>query len=77
MFYLLVLSELILLMSIIDQDLRSTIENVCRAKGVPAASVLDPVVNLLTAVLGQSMTNLPVVSAVLAYLPEWPLLILQ
>ena len=49
----------ILLMSIIDQELRSTIENFCRVKGVPAASVLDPVVNLLTAVLGQAMTNLP------------------
>ena len=49
----------ILLMSIIDQDLRSTIENACRAKGVPTASVLDPVVNLLTTVLGKPMTNLP------------------
>ena len=49
----------ILLMSIIDQDLRSTIENVCRTKGVPAVSILDPVVNLLTTVLGQAMTNLP------------------
>ena len=36
----------ILLMSIIDQDLRSEIESVCRAKGVPAVSILDPVVNL-------------------------------
>ena len=49
----------ILLMSIIDQDLRSTIENECRAKGVPAVSILDPVVNLLTNALGQAMTNLP------------------
>ena len=49
----------ILLMSIIDQDLRSTIENVCRTKGVPAVSILDPVVNLLTTALGQAMTNLP------------------
>ena len=49
----------ILLMSIIDQDLRATIESACSAKGVPVASVLDPVVNLLTNVLGQSMTNLP------------------
>ncbi len=49
----------ILLMSIIDQDLRSTIESVCRAKGVPAVSILDPVVNLLTNVLGQTITNLP------------------
>ena len=38
----------ILLMSIIDQDLRSTIESACSAKGVPAASVLDPVVDILT-----------------------------
>ncbi len=49
----------ILLMSIIDQELRLAIENTCQAKGIPVASVLDPVVNLLTAVLGQAMTNLP------------------
>ena len=49
----------ILLMSIIDQDLRSTIESVCRTKGVPVVSILDPVVNLLANVLGQAMTNLP------------------
>ena len=34
----------ILLMSIIDQDLRSSIEDVCRTKGVPTVSILDPVV---------------------------------
>ena len=49
----------ILLMSIIDQNLRSSIEKTCRSKGVPAVSVLDPVVNMLTTVLGQAMTNLP------------------
>ena len=49
----------ILLMSIIDQNLRSGIEKTCRSKGVPAVSVLDPVVNMLTTVLGQAMTNLP------------------
>ena len=49
----------ILLMSIIDQNLRSSIEKICRSKGVPTVSVLDPVVNMLTTVLGQTMTNLP------------------
>lgn len=49
----------ILLMSIIDQELRAKIDKTCRDKGVPAVSVLDPVVNLLTTVLGQAMTNLP------------------
>jgi regulator of PEP synthase PpsR (kinase-PPPase family) len=49
----------ILLMSIIDQELRAKIDKTCRDKGDPAVSVLDPVVNLLTTVLGQSMTNLP------------------
>ena len=49
----------ILLMSIIDQDLRVAIEGACRTKGVPMTSVLDPVVTLLTTVLGQTMTNLP------------------
>ncbi len=49
----------ILLMSIIDQELRSNIERVCSIKGVPVVSILDPVVNLLTTVLGQAMTNLP------------------
>ena len=49
----------VLLMSIIDQDLRLTIETACSAKGTPVTSVLDPVVNLLTTVLGQQTTNLP------------------
>ena len=49
----------ILLMSIIDQDIRLAIEGACRTKGVPSTSVLDPAVNLLATVLGQSMTNLP------------------
>ena len=49
----------ILLMSIIDQDLRASIEKACLDKGVPVVSVLDPVVNLLSTVLGQAMTNLP------------------
>ena len=49
----------ILIMSIIDQDIRLAIEDACRIKGVPATSVLDPVVTLLTTVLGQAMTNLP------------------
>ena len=46
-------------MSIIDQDLRVAIEGTCRTKGVPTTSILDPVVTLLTTVLGQTMTNLP------------------
>ena len=49
----------ILLMSIIDQDIRLTIEGACRVRGVPSTSILDPVVNLLATVLGQAMTNLP------------------
>ena len=49
----------ILLMSIMDQELKSNIESVCRTKGMPAVSILDPVVNVLTSVLGQAMTNLP------------------
>ena len=49
----------ILLMSIINQDLRTTIESVCSTKGVATVSILDPVVNLLTTVLGQAITNLP------------------
>ena len=49
----------ILLMSIIDQDIRHAIEGACRTKGVPSTSVLDPVVNLLASVLGQATTNLP------------------
>jgi len=49
----------ILLMSIIDQELRNEIEQYCHTKGIPVVSILDPVVNLLTTVLGIEMVNLP------------------
>ena len=49
----------ILLMSIIDGELRKEIEQACRSRGVPALSILDPVVSLLTTVLGQSMVSTP------------------
>lgn len=49
----------ILLMSIIDQNIRLAIEGACRTRGIPSTSILDPVVNLLATVLGQVMTNLP------------------
>ena len=49
----------ILLMSILDIDLRSRIEKKCEALLVPHVSVLDPVVDLFGTVLGQSSRNKP------------------
>ena len=49
----------ILLMSIIDNAMRDKIEARCKKMGIPAVSVLDPVVNLLATVLGQAQQNLP------------------
>jgi len=49
----------VLLMSIINPEMRQDIEQACRDRGVPAVSVLDPVVSLFESVLGQAMVNLP------------------
>ena len=49
----------ILLMSIIDKDMRDKIDARCKKMGIPAVSVLDSVVNLLATVLGQAQQNLP------------------
>ncbi len=49
----------ILLMSIINPEIRAFIERGCRDRGMPVVSVLDPVVSMLESVLGQAMVNLP------------------
>ena len=49
----------ILLMSILDTDLRSRIEEKCDALLVPHVSVLDPVVEFFGTVLGESSRNKP------------------
>ena len=49
----------ILLMSIVNDEMRDKILAECRSRGIPAVSVLDPVVNLLGRVLGQTTQNLP------------------
>ena len=49
----------ILLMSIVNDDMRDKILAECRSHGIPAVSVLDPVVHLLGRVLGQTTQNLP------------------
>ena len=49
----------ILLMSIIDNEMRDKIEMRCKKMGIRAVSVLDPVANLLATVLGQAQQNLP------------------
>ncbi|MEL0077121.1 MAG: pyruvate, water dikinase regulatory protein [Alphaproteobacteria bacterium] len=49
----------VLLMSIIDHDLRKLIEIKCNAMQIPHVSVLDPVVDLFGSVLGQSSQNRP------------------
>ena len=37
----------VLLMSIVNDDMRDMIVNACQSRGIPAVSILDPVVNLL------------------------------
>ena len=49
----------ILLMSIVNDEMRDKILAECRSRGIPAVSVLDPVVHLLGRVLGQTTRNLP------------------
>jgi len=49
----------ILLMSVVDADLREEFERRCAAKHIPHVSVLDPVVNLLGQLLGQPSRNRP------------------
>ena len=49
----------VLLMSIVNDDMRDMIANACQSRGIPAVSILDPVVNLLGRVLGQTTQNLP------------------
>ncbi|MDB2325346.1 kinase/pyrophosphorylase [Alphaproteobacteria bacterium] len=49
----------VLLMSIIDENLRGEIEEKCKLLDVPYVSVLDPVVALFGTVLGQSSQNRP------------------
>jgi regulator of PEP synthase PpsR (kinase-PPPase family) len=49
----------VLLMSIVNNDMRDMIANACQSRGIPAVSILDPVVNLLGRVLGQTTQNLP------------------
>jgi len=49
----------VLLMSIVNDDMRHKISEECRQRGIPAVSILDPVVNLLGRVLGQATQNLP------------------
>lgn len=49
----------VLLMSIIDHDLRKLIEIKCNAMQIPHVSVLDPVVDLFGSVFGQSSQNRP------------------
>jgi regulator of PEP synthase PpsR (kinase-PPPase family) len=49
----------VLLMSIVNDDMRDMIANACQSRGIPAVSILDPVVNLFGRVLGQATQNLP------------------
>ena len=49
----------VLLMSIVNDDMREMIAKACNLRGIPALSILDPVVNLLGRVLGQTTQNLP------------------
>ncbi|MEX0504330.1 pyruvate, water dikinase regulatory protein [Alphaproteobacteria bacterium LSUCC0719] len=49
----------ILLMSVVDEDLRSEFESRCAKRGIPHVSVLDPVVELLGRTLGKPTRNRP------------------
>ena len=49
----------VLLMSVVDEDLRTEFERRCTERGIPHVSVLDPVVDLLGRILGKPMRNSP------------------
>ena len=49
----------IMLMSIVNPDLRTLIETRCNERHIPHISVLDPVVNMLGNLLGQPMQSRP------------------
>jgi len=49
----------VLLMSVVDEDLRTEFERRCTERGIPHVSVLDPVVDLLGRILGKPMRNRP------------------
>ena len=49
----------VLLMSIVNDEMRDMITSACQSRGIPAVSILDSVVNLLGRVLGQTTQNLP------------------
>ena len=49
----------IILMSVVDEDLRTEFERRCTERGIPHVSVLDPVVDLLARILGTPMRNRP------------------
>ena len=49
----------ILLMSVVDEELRTEFERRCTERGIPHVSVLDPVVDLLARILGTPMRNRP------------------
>ncbi len=49
----------ILIYSVVDGDTRIQIEKICRQAGIPSISVLDPLVTLLTSVLGYEGSGRP------------------
>ena len=49
----------VLLMSVVDADLRAEFEKRCTERHIPHVSVLDPVVDLLGSLLGQPSRNRP------------------
>lgn len=49
----------ILLMSVVDEELREEFERRCTDRGIPHVSVLDPVVDLLARIFGKPMRNRP------------------
>ena len=49
----------ILIYSVVDAEIRIQLEKICRQAGIPSLSVLDPLVTLLTSVLGHEISGRP------------------
>ena len=49
----------ILLYSVVDPEIRKSIENLCVESNIPSLSILDPMIELLTSVLGYQQNTLP------------------
>ena len=49
----------ILLYSVVDPDIRNAIERLCKSQNIPSLSVLDPLMDMLSSVLGYRQNSRP------------------